>query len=153
MRVIADFILAYPRFILSVIIIIAISSVYPATQVQTDFNLEGFFPEDSPTIVDYQRLAEEFGRDDNAIGIAFKAPSVFSDSTLRHIKEISDRLASIPNIERVNSLSSLTRLEDKRGMLQTVPYVQYGRERALLSEQARSALLDDPFCVQSTGQF
>jgi len=144
-RVIADFILAYPRFILSVIIIIAISSVYPATQVQTDFNLEGFFPEDSPTIVDYQRLAEEFGRDDNAIGIAFKAPSVFSDSTLRHIKEISDRLASIPNIERVNSLSSLTRLEDKRGMLQTVPYVQYGRERALLSEQARSALLDDPF--------
>ena len=106
---------------------------------------KAFFPEDSPTIVDYQRLAEEFGRDDNAIGIAFKAPSVFSDSTLRHIKEISDRLASIPNIERVNSLSSLTRLEDKRGMLQTVPYVQYGRERALLSEQARSALLDDPF--------
>lgn len=147
MRVIADFILAYPRFILSVIVVMAISAIYPATQVQTDFNLEGFFPEDSPTIVDYQRLADEFGRDDNAIGIAFRAPSVFSDSTLRHIKEISGRLESIPNITRVNSLSSLTRLEDQNGMLQTVPYVEYGRDRDLISDQAKSKLLADPFAA------
>lgn len=145
MRILADFILAFPRFIIAVIVVLSVGAIVPALNVQTDFNLEGFFPEDSPTIEDYQRLSDEFGRDDNSIGIAFKTVSVFDDSTLRDIQHITERLSDIPNVENVISVANATRLVNIEGMLQSESYVNFDADSNLISDESRRALLQDPF--------
>ncbi|MCC5925470.1 MAG: MMPL family transporter [Bacteroidetes bacterium] len=145
MRILADFILAFPRFIIAVIIVLTIGAIFPALNVQTDFNLEGFFPEDSVTIEDYQRLAEDFGRDDNAIGIAFKAHSVFDDQTLLHINSIASRLEQIPNVENVLSIATASRLRSEDGMLISEPYVDFSRDSQYLKPSEQIELKNDPF--------
>lgn len=145
MRVLADFILAYPRFILVFITVVTLAAIIPAVQVQTDFNLEGFFPEDSVTIEDYQRLAEEFGRDDSTIGIAFRSDSLLSNTTLRNINRLSSLLSEIPNVERVISLTGATRLLDDQGMLISEPYINFDNPDSYLHPETVEELLLDPF--------
>jgi uncharacterized protein len=119
LRLIADFILAYPRLIIAVMITLAVMAIYPALQIQTDFNLEGFFPESSSTIAEYQRLADEFGRDDNVIAVAFESTNLFTCRVLTDLESITTAFQGINNVTEVVSIISSSRLITDAGMLQS----------------------------------
>ncbi|MCH8494043.1 MAG: MMPL family transporter [Balneolales bacterium] len=141
MRPIADFILAYPRFVLVSVILLSIAAIFPALRIDTDFNLEGFFPEDAPTIEEYQMLAEEFGRDDNVIAIAFESDSLFSPEVLGDISNLTASLEDITNITQVISITHTSRLFDDGGMLRSEPYFSSNTADSVTI----NALLADPF--------
>ena len=93
-----------------------VAAIFPASKIESDFNLEGFFPADSPTLIEYQMLSDEFGRDDNIIGIAFESTDIFQSDILLDLRSLTDSLKLIPNVTEVFSLWSINRFvnEDDR---------------------------------------
>jgi uncharacterized protein len=114
-------------------------SIYPASQIRTDFNLEGFFPQESPTIQDYQLLSQEFGRDDNLIAIAFETPNVLSPVVLEDIRVITTDIEKITNVTDVFSLWNANRFKNEDGQLISEPFLS----TAELSTEEQVELLDE----------
>lgn len=98
-------------------------SIYPASQVRTDFNLEGFFPEESQTIQDYELLSEEFGRDDNLIAIAFETENALDPKVLQDLKDLTESIESIENVTDVFSLWNANEFRNYDGQLLSEPYL------------------------------
>lgn len=138
MQLLTKFILAYPRTILVAFLALMIVSIYPASLIRTDFNLEGFFPEESPTIQDYHLLSQEFGRDDNLIAVAFEAPNVLDPSILQHLKELSESIESIENVTDVFSLWNANEFRNLEGQLLSEPYLTSSD----FSQDAQDSLLN-----------
>lgn len=149
MQALSHFILSYPRTILVAIVILAASAVFPSLNIRTDFNLEGFFPENAPTIEEYRRLAEEFGRDDTVIGVAFEVPDVLEKQLLLDLYTITEQLRGIENVSDVISLWTINKFENEDGVLVTEPYLDF--DNIMLSGHfdedgtLRNRLLSDPF--------
>ena len=106
------------------IAILAILSVYPALNIRTDFNLEGFYPDDDIVIEDYRLLEEEFGRDDNTIIIGFQTDTLFSRSVLFDIKTLTDELDSLSIISETLSIWNATDISSDGFNLDFNPYLQ-----------------------------
>ncbi len=117
------------------------ASVYPVLNVEADFSLEGFFPENDPTIDAYQRFSEEYGRDDNAIVIGLQDDNVLSPDFLEKLRTLTTKLSEIEHVAEVRSLFDAQRLRNVNGRLEAEPYLN-GLENngGILSE-----ITDDPF--------
>jgi uncharacterized protein len=144
-RLLADFILSYPRTILVFVILISFAALFPASRVDTDFNLEGFFPENSPTIEEYRLLSEEFGKDDNLIGVAFMVDDVISPVVLEDLKAITDQLELIDNVTEVFSIWTADRFTNVDGNLITEPYLTGDLFVDADINEIKADLLSDPF--------
>ncbi len=148
MERIAEFILARQRPILWVIALLTIAAIYPALNTRADFSLEGFFPENDPTIDQYQAFAEEFGRDDNVIIIALSGADIFTEDAIRAIGELSDSVLEIENVTQTRSILDTQMLTNRDGMLTAEPLFENNRP-ALDLEDIRSELLRNPFTERS----
>jgi predicted RND superfamily exporter protein len=51
-----DIILAAPGSVIVGMVLLIFLAIYPASQINTDFNLEGFYPDEDPVIADYDLL-------------------------------------------------------------------------------------------------
>ena len=151
---IVGLVLARPRTYLVLIACLALISILPALQVEADFDLEGFYPEDAETIVEYQRISEEFGRDDTSIIIAFRHDSLFTPDHLRRIKNLSNDLGSLPYADQVNSIWNITEFVGDNGSLSTRNYLSpdlIAPDKTNMAEtrkkldHIRKRMLDDPF--------
>lgn len=138
MQLLTKFILAYPRTIFVAFVALMVVSIFPASQIRTDFNLEGFFPEESPTIQDYQLLSQEFGRDDNLIAVAFENPNVLSPKVLQDLKELTESIEQIENVTDVFSLWNANEFRNEDGQLTSEPYIS----QAELSIEEQQNLLE-----------
>jgi len=141
----AKIILKHPKSFLGIFIVFALAAFYPVLQLETDFNLENFFPENDPTIEDYERLEEEFGRDDNTIIVGFKRDSIFTSSVLSDLKEITDSVADINHIKDVKSLWTATDMANSENRLTFNPYLKLSSLNQRNIRDARSDMLRDPF--------
>lgn len=149
-RRIANTILAFPKTLILCFLVLTVAAVWPALQVEADFNLEGFFPEDDQTITDYEELSDEFGRDDNVIVVAFQSQDLFSEQVLGDIKSMSDSIKKIENVTDVQSLWNAGRIRQSGGQLDVDRYFSSGAE---LSDEEfaaiKSEMMDDPFVAGS----
>lgn len=149
MRLVADIILSYPKSILVCLIVVTIASLYPASRIDTDFNLEGFFPENASTIDDYYRFSDEFGRDDNLIAIAFESDNVLSRNTLQDIYNITEALDTIPNTIEVISLTTVQELLQSDGALVSRNYIDadslFSDEHSIDSASLLDRINQNPF--------
>jgi len=100
-----------------------IAAIYPASNIKTDFNLESFFPQDAPTILEYRLLSEEFGRDDNLIAVAFESNNILDEEVLIDIQTMSAQLEDIPNVTEVFSLTNANRFSNQHNQLTSEPYI------------------------------
>ncbi len=145
-RQIADTILAFPKTLIIAFLILTTLSIWPALQVEADFNLERFFPVGDQTIADYQQLTEEFGRDDNILIVAFQDDELFSPPVLNDIRKITRAFSDIPHIKRVNSLWNSERIKSEGGTLKTESYFEDSAPlKEVHFEQIRDEMLNDPF--------
>ncbi len=117
-----EFILKYPRLVIFGLIIISLSAVYPAININTDFNLEGFYPEDDVVIRDYERLENEFGRDDNTILIGFRSDSLFSESVISDLRDLTEKLESVSFIQEVLSIWQAQHIQQDNNQLSFTSY-------------------------------
>ncbi|MGF1669183.1 MAG: RND family transporter [Balneolaceae bacterium] len=139
------YILSRPGTMISLVVLVALAAVYPAMQIRTDFNLEGFYPKNDLVIKDYQILEEEFGRDDNTILIGVSDPNLISVPVLLNLRSITDSLQTIPHINSVRSLWSATEIRSSGADLTFDEYLTESRLNADSLKQIRERLADDPF--------
>lgn len=119
-----NLIIRYPKLVITAIATLAFLSIYPASNIRTDFDLEGFYPKDDPVIKDYELLENEFGRDDNAILVGVKTDSLFTRNVLRDLGEISEQFKEIDNIDDVLSLWEAQQITSKDSTLRFTPYLE-----------------------------
>lgn len=141
----SKFIIKHPRSVFFTLTAIALLAVYPALQIETDFNLEGFYPEDDQVIADYDLLESEFGRDDNTILIGFSHPELFSQSVLTDIRQISDSLSQIDHVDDVYSLWNASELQQSNGMINFDPHLTDDIIENSSPDSLRNQITSDPF--------
>ena len=132
-------------------VIFGVLALIPAWQIEADFDLEGFYPEDADTIVEFQRISREFGRDDTMIIIAFRHDSLFTPLHLNRISRMTNELERLPYIEELHSLWSLSEFLRENGSLTSRPYLtsdtvtDAGPESVQHLQAVKNRMLDDPF--------
>lgn len=155
MKRLGEFILEYPKTVLLTIFIIVFSAVYPALQIKTDFNLEGFYPVEDQVIRDYQILEDEFGRDDNSIVIGFKSDSLFTTNVLSDLAGITGQLKDIDYIEKVYSVFSSQKIENNQDQLTFSSYLEKQHLNSVDLDSIKNQITKDPFAngflVNSSG--
>lgn len=144
MRKFSNFVLKHPRLITLGIIIVTILSVYPASGIKTDFDLENFYPKEDPTVQFYRAMEDEFGRDDNIIMLGYKGENLFTEEGLIRLKKISDQLEEIENVSEVRSLWTTEEMINRNGTLTFQPLLH---EDSLTNNipELKKKLTDDPF--------
>ncbi|MFO7798997.1 efflux RND transporter permease subunit [Rhodohalobacter sp.] len=124
MKQFGEFILAHPKSVLFGLTILLFVSIFPASNIRTDFNLEGFYPDEDPVIADYEKLEEEFGRDDNSIIIGFKTDSLFTEKVLLDLQSITGQLEEIDFLAEVLSILDTQEIKSENGQLTFDPYFE-----------------------------
>ena len=119
----ADFVINNPRLVTFFIFLLVIATIFPASKIRTDFDLENFYPKTDPTVQSYRLLEDEFGRDDNVIMVGFKSDSLFTVSSLLDLKAIVDTLETIPNVTEVQSIWSAEEMVNLNGTLKFDPFL------------------------------
>ncbi|TVQ65653.1 MAG: hypothetical protein EA360_08645 [Balneolaceae bacterium] len=145
MKQLGFFILNHSRLVLFFLFGAAMLAIYPASQIRTDFNLEGFYPEDDRVIHDYRILEEEFGRDDNTILIGFHHDSLFSKKVLLDLLAITEKFEKIELLDEVISLWSAQNIESDGYNLTFNPYLSRDRLNAAAEDSLRRSITEDPF--------
>lgn len=139
-----NFIIANPKLVITGIIILAFLAIYPASNIRSDFNLEGFYPEEDPVIADYELLEEEFGRDDNAILVGFKTDSLFTIDVLSDLRDITTQFEEIENIQNVLSLWDAQQIQSSENSLEFAPYLEGKSLDSIDFGSLKSAVTSDP---------
>jgi uncharacterized protein len=139
-----EFLLAHPKWVLFILTLTAFMAIYPASQIRTDFNLEGFYPEDDRVIEEYELLEREFGRDDNTILVGFSHDSLFTLPVLSDLYNMAEQMREIEAVAEVFSIFDARQIKSIEGNLTLDPYAA---SIADISDpdQLRRELLDDPF--------
>lgn len=122
----ADLMLKYPRLVFWLIIGISFLAILPASQIRTDFNLENFYPKKDSTVLEYQELVNDFGRDDNVIIIGYKKDDLASVEGIKLVEELTNQFKEIPNLEEVSSLFTVQEIKNDDGNLTFNPYFEGG---------------------------
>ena len=145
MKRFGEILLAAPGSVIAVSVILIFLAIFPASNIRTDFNLEGFYPEDDRVIEDYELLEEEFGRDDNAILIGFRHPELHSVSVISDIKDLTNKLEQIEFIESVNSIWNTREIKRENGQISFEPYFQDKIQEGNEFDRAIRSISEDPF--------
>lgn len=72
--------------------ILTIFFAFLAAQIPITFSLDTLFESSSPEMQQYKEFQRQFGTDDAIIFLAFKTPDVFSDLTLKEIRDLEDAI-------------------------------------------------------------
>ena len=145
MKQFGEFILAHPKSVLFGLTILLFVSIFPASNIRTDFNLEGFYPEEDPVIADYEKLEEEFGRDDNSIIIGFKTDSLFTEKVLLDLQSIVEQLEEIDYLAEVLSILDAQEIKSEDGQLTFAPYFDLENSTNEQLSNIKEDITLDPF--------
>ena len=122
----ADLLLRRPGLwaVLLGLLLIGCASTLLYTGLQFDYSLESFLPQSDPAIQDWRRFSEQYEPDDATLVVGFDADDVFSYSTLRDVRAMTDRLEQIAGVREVVSLATFATLRMTDDGLAAVPYVK-----------------------------
>ena len=144
MRKFSNFVLKHPRLITLGIVIVTILSIYPASGIKTDFDLENFYPKKDPTVQFYRAMEDEFGRDDNIIMLGYQSETLFTEEGLIRLKKISELLEGIENVSEVRSLWTAEEMINRNGTLIFQPLLHQDSLANNISE-LKKKVTGDPF--------
>lgn len=145
MKQFGEILLAAPGSVITGMVILIFLAIYPASNIQTDFNLEGFYPEDDIVIEDYQLLEDEFGRDDNTILVGFRSEQLITPNVIQDIKELTERFEQIEYILSVRSLWNAEQIINTNDQLTFESYFEGDNLDGMDMESIKQKMIDDPF--------
>lgn len=127
------------------IAIVAFLAIYPASNINTDFNLEGFYPDDDTVIEEYRKLEDEFGRDDNTILVGFASDSLLTRPVLNDLRTITEKLESIEFLSEVFSLWNARQIRNVNDQLTFDSYFDDEMlENGFDSDELKVSITSDP---------
>ncbi len=124
--------------------LVAVATLYFALQIprlEIDASAEGLMVEKDPARAYYDQVKQRFGSDSLTI-VLVKADDVFAPPVLEVIKRLSDALARIEGVPRVESLTTVNNLKGEGDTLNTDPLVgpDLPRDPATLARVRADAL-------------
>lgn len=103
--------LRYRLVAILVFVGLAVASVYYATQLRFNHNLEAFFPEGDPELAFFSRYRDKLGEGDNFLLIGLQnRPSVFDTAFLSRLKALEDTLSGLQDVKNTRSIVSAKRV-------------------------------------------
>ncbi len=94
------------RFVLSAFIVIGAAALAPLTNFTSlDNDITAWISKSDPVYQTYERFRKEFGGG-RVLLVALKSDHLFTDQSLRAIREMSDEIRRVQLVERVDSLAT-----------------------------------------------
>lgn len=142
----ARFILARPKTVLAAFLVLCAASIHPALQIQSDFNLEGFYSETDPVVQRYRLFEQEFGRDDRSIVIGIETRDLLNRDAIQALLELHEAIERLPHVAEVRSLAKAERMVNRNDDLE---FERHLSASTMHSEVDRDSLLaslrQDPY--------
>lgn len=102
----SHFIVKHPWLWVFVALLITGAALFFLQTIEYEFSLEALFSSDSLVRKQHDEFVDIFGRDDNVMIIAHGAKDIFSPTGYARIKEITEKLGTLPYFDYVISLTS-----------------------------------------------
>lgn len=128
---------------LGVLFIVTLISTILAFRVSIDVSQDSLMPRHSEARIEYEKIKETFGSDVVA-SIYVRDPNLFSHDKLVKLQQLHDRISSLPGVERVESLFSVTNIKDVDGFVEVAPLLDWVPEEAAELKQKQADAIRNP---------
>jgi predicted RND superfamily exporter protein len=108
-----------------------------------DPSIDLLLPEGDPDVAFYEHVRQIFGNDEIVLA-TLEAPDVFEPDVLRRLARASDRLADLPGVDRVLSLSTALDVRGADGDLRIESFLEPFPETREQAESVRAAVARNP---------
>lgn len=81
-------------------------SWYFVPPVEFDQTIEGFFPEDHPALLSYEKTKRAFGGD-QIVFVAYDDKHLWTAEGMDRVRLLADRLAEVPGVERADAIDQM----------------------------------------------
>lgn len=98
----------YPKKLILLITSFAMIASLGIINLEVDYNQKSWFRDGDKLIENYESFQSEYGSDTSLILLLSFNSNVFNTNNLKRIQEITERLYTIPNIVRVDSLTNFS---------------------------------------------
>ena len=95
------------RYVVWMIVIPLIAlSWYLVPPVEFDQTIEGFFPEDHPALLSYEKTKKAFGGD-QIVFVAYDDKQLWTPEGMDRVRLLADRLAEVSGVERADAIDQM----------------------------------------------
>ena len=97
-------VMRYPKTVLVLLLVVVAALATQLRTIELDTDLENFIDESTPARQAYNRVKDQYGRNDVVV-VGVSAEDVLADATLRRLATLHERIErDVPWVNRVNSL-------------------------------------------------
>jgi hydrophobe/amphiphile efflux-3 (HAE3) family protein len=142
----ADFIIKYRWFIISVSVVLALGLGLLIPTVETDPEIRNFVPRTMPSRMSTDSIEKDFGVQDMVI-VMLKDSTILTPENLGKIKEIDRGFSRLEGMATVNSLFTARKITGEEGMMIVDPLIGRIPRSPEEMEVLRNDILDNRFAV------
>ncbi|WP_309383399.1 MMPL family transporter [Cerasicoccus frondis] len=108
-----------------IVLVLALTGycVWQAKNLTVNVSTDSLIPEDSPLRQEYQRVTDEFGSDELAL-IYVQDDQLFTVEKLELLQDLGKQLKSLPEVQRVESLFTVSDIRSVNGWIDTSPLLR-----------------------------
>lgn len=148
MHTIFQFCYRFAYGIIALCLLLTGLATWQAREVRISVSSDELIPRNSPLLRQYERIRAAFGSDELAL-VYVRDPDLFSFDKLTTLRELANQLATIPEVQRVESLFSVNNISGSGGMVDTSPLLQsIPRSPGQLAER-KALALKNPLLVNN----
>lgn len=129
---IVELFLRHRHWLLLTIVVVTALLAYSSRALQVDNTLKGVNVVGSPESLDYQRFVQQFGDVELVLVVMFNRSEVYDQTVLRSLADITRDLGKLDKVASVISLATIKSIQDRNGLLSSVPLLRQSAERFLL---------------------
>lgn len=143
MRTLILRILAHPRLCIGLLVVLLALSAASLTQLKFDNTPDSFFMENDSALLKYTEYKEDFGSDEYSF-LVVEAPEAWTPAFIDKLRDLSDRISSIPDVTEVTSITNVRHIAGREGELDVGPFLGEELDAAALAAK-RSQALTHPY--------
>jgi predicted RND superfamily exporter protein len=121
--------------LLALAVILAAAAWFPSRQVTFDRSIENMFSPRDPVMGPFKRFQAIFGSQEVLLAV-YEDPQLMSEEGLQRLKQVSDRLRTVPGVRDVLSLAEINALV---GQINSNPLARLSAKPPILDEQNQLA--------------
>jgi len=130
----------YPLWIIGILVLLTAVMGYFAISVPIQDNIMKTLPEHDPQIKLFNTIGKKFGGTDYFL-VVMEGPKLFSNSSLKKLKAITDKLKSLPELNRVESLANVKTIKASHGGIDITKFMKsVPNSKEALNKLKRDAL-------------
>ncbi len=139
-------IVKFRGFILLLYGILTLYFAYHASKLTIDPSLESWIVQDDPSLLYYREFKKIFGNDEILV-VSYSVDNLFSFEELKFLKEFTDNLEKIRDVEEVISLTNALKVRGEKETINISPLIEKIPERQEEIEKLKEEIINDELYV------